>query len=490
MARARTVHRCQSCGAASPKWVGRCPGCDEWGTLVEEVDVVGPAASGLPAPERPVPIAEVDAGEFQPRPVGLPELDRVLAGGLVPGSVTLLGGEPGIGKSTLLLQAAAAVAATGATVLYISAEESRQQVRLRAERLGALRPRLLIASDTALPHVMAHVDEVRPDLLIVDSIQTVHLPELSSAAGSVAQVRECAARLVTEAKGRDMATLLVGHVTKEGSLAGPRVLEHLVDTVLAFEGDRHHALRLLRAVKHRYGATSELGVFEMCGQGLVAVADPSELFLADRLRGVPGSVVVPVLEGHRPMLVEVQALVAPTKMPAPRRTAEGVDPRRLGLLLAVLDTRAGVATSSADVYALAVGGVQVEDPGADLGVTLAVASSATGQAVAGDTVAFGEVGLGGELRQVAQAEARLREAARLGLRRAVVPVGTTGEEPAGLEVVRVATLRDALVAAGVDVPVVLPLRPEPERPPRPRPAPRLIQRTSLPWEEEGADPWT
>jgi DNA repair protein RadA/Sms len=431
--------------------VGRCPACGEWNTLVEE----SVADRGTPVPAGgsvPVPIDQVGADQHAPRPTGVPELDRVLSGGFVPGSVTLVGGEPGIGKSTLLLQVAAGVAASGRQVLYVSAEESAHQIRLRAERLGALRPRLLVASETSLPRILAHLDELRPELVVVDSIQTVHDPDLSSAPGSVAQVRECAARLVAVAKARDLSTVLVGHVTKEGSLAGPRVLEHLVDTVLSFEGDRHHGLRMLRATKHRFGATAELGVLEMGEGGLAAVGDPSELFLADRRRGVAGSVVVPALDGHRPLLVEVQALVAPSAAPSPRRSAEGLDAGRLAMLLAVLTQRVGISVSGADVYTLAVGGARVADTGADAGLALAVASAVTDQPVPDDLVVVGEVGLGGELRQVGHLEQRLREAERLGFRRAIVPATAIGV-PDGLEALPVASLADAVAAAGLtDVP--------------------------------------
>ena len=398
-----------------------------------------------------MPIAEVGSDAHGVVPVGLPELDRVLGGGLVPGSVTLLGGEPGVGKSTLLLQAAAALAAGGRRVLYLTAEESPEQVRRRAERLGALRPKLLVAATGDLPGLLGQVDHARPEVLVVDSIQTVHDPDVASAPGSVAQVRQCASALVEVARDRAMATVLVGHVTKDGSLAGPRVLEHLVDTVLSFEGDRHHALRLLRAVKHRHGSTAELGVLEMGAEGLVPVDDPSGLFLADRQPGVSGSVVVATVEGHRPLLVELQALAAPSTLPAPRRSAEGVDGGRLGMVLAVLGVRAGIAVAGLDVYALAVGGARVVEPGADLGLALAVASSATGVPVAAGTVALGEIGLGGELRQVVQAEVRLREAARLGFERAVVPATTVAPVPAGLELVRVASLVEAIEALGLDL---------------------------------------
>jgi DNA repair protein RadA/Sms len=389
--------------------------------------------------------------EWSARSTGVAELDRVLGGGLVPGSVTLLGGEPGIGKSTLLLQVAARRADLGSKVLYVTAEESRQQVRLRAERLGALHPRLWLVSELAVPSIVDHIDEVKPDVLIVDSIQAVHDPELGSAPGTVAQVRESAARLVGEAKARGLATILVGHVTKDGSLAGPRVLEHMVDTVLAFEGDRHHALRLLRAVKHRFGPTQDLGLFEMSEAGLVAVPDPSRLFLADRCPGVAGSVVLPTIEGHRPLLVEIQALVVASPLSTPRRSAQGVDGGRLALLLAVLQRRAGLSTAMFDVYALAVGGVKVTEPGADLAVALTVASSLTNQALPDDMVACGELGLGGELRQVSQTERRLAEAARMGFRRAVVPCSAPAT-PDGIEAVRVGSLAEAVAVLGLNQP--------------------------------------
>jgi DNA repair protein RadA/Sms len=395
-----------------------------------------------------VRVADVDMAEWRTRPTGVEELDRVLGGGLVPGSVTLVGGEPGIGKSTLLLQAAASMAATGARCLLVSAEESGQQVRLRAERMGAVGAELWLVAETSLPAVVAAVDEVKPDVLVVDSIQTVFDPDVGSAPGSVSQVRECAARLVALAKARGLATVLVGHVTKEGTLAGPRVLEHVVDTVLSFEGERHHSLRLLRAVKHRFGATGELGLFEMAGTGLVGVPDAGALFLADRRAGVPGSVVVPAMEGQRPLLVEVQGLISPTDLPMPRRSAQGLDGGRLALVLAVLAERAGMTFGKADVYASAVGGVRVTEPAADLPVALALASARTGVPLPPDLVACGEVGLGGELRQVASPGRRLAEAGRLGFRRAMVPPSAP-EVAAGLLILRPATLAEALDLLGM-----------------------------------------
>ena len=447
MARTRSTYRCGECGAEAPQWTGRCGGCGAWNTVVEER--VAPPSLAPAAPcSHAVPIAEVESEGWEPRPVGIGELDRVLGGGLVAGSVTLLGGEPGIGKSTLLLQALSGLARSGARCLLACGEESAQQVRMRAARLGALDPRLWLVAETQLPAILAHADTVAPDVLVVDSIQTVLDPELASAPGSVAQVRECAHRLVRAAKDGGRATVLVGHVTKDGTLAGPRVLEHVVDTVLSFEGERHHALRLLRAVKHRFGPTSELGLFEMTDQGLVGVPDPGRLFVSDRQAQAPGSVVVPTLEGQRPLLVELQALVAKSPLSSPRRSAQGLDSGRLAMVAAVLEERLGVSLTGADVYALAVGGVRVLEPGADLALALALVSSVTGAAVPADLVACGEVGLCGELRQVGQTGRRLAEAARLGFRRAVVP-SSAPEPPAGFEVLRAATLAEAVAKAGL-----------------------------------------
>jgi DNA repair protein RadA/Sms len=394
-----------------------------------------------------VPLSEVDLAAEPTRPTGIGELDRVLGGGLVPGSVTLLGGEPGIGKSSLLLQAVAALARAGCRCLLVTAEESASQVRRRADRLGAVATGLHLLAETGLPEVLAAVDEVRPDLLVVDSIQTVIDPQVGAAPGTISQVRECAGRLVRQAKERSLTTVLVGHVTKDGALAGPRALEHLVDTVLGFEGDRHHALRLLRADKHRFGSTAELGVFEMTDAGLLGVPDPSGLFLADRHPGIAGSVVVPTLEGHRPLLVEVQALVARSQLPSPRRGAIGLDQRRLVLLLAVLDRRTELGFGNADVHASVVGGVRLVEPGADLAVALALASARTGVPVPDDVVACGEIGLGGELRQVGATPRRLAEAARLGFRRAVVPASAP-DPPPGIVALRAATLQEAMALVG------------------------------------------
>lgn len=447
VAKLRTVYRCSDCGASFPKWAGQCATCRAWNTLVEDVEGpdealpsllhLGPAAVARP-------ITDIPSGEGGPSPTGIAELDRVLGTGLVPGSVLLLGGEPGIGKSTLLLQL---LAGWPGRTLYVSAEESGPQVRLRADRLAALGPELWLLSETSLPRIVAAIDEVRPTLVVVDSVQTIADPELGSVPGSVTQVRGCAARLVHEAKTRDLPIVLVGHVTKEGTLAGPRVLEHVVDVVLSFEGDRHHSLRLLRAVKNRFGPTDELGLFEMGEQGLVGVPDASSLFLADRRSGVPGSAVLATLEGQRPLMVEVQALTATTSSGAPpRRSAQGLDPGRLAMLLAVLERRARLAMATTEVYVSAVGGVRLAEPGADLAVCLALASALGGRPLAPDLVVFGEVGLAGEVRQVGNARRRLSEAARLGFRRAVVPANSpNGVE--GMSLVRVSTLSEALAAA-------------------------------------------
>lgn len=451
MAKLRLVHRCTECGASHPKWAGRCPACGAWNSLVEEVespDDISTLAAGMslfPAGVA-VPICEVSTLTSGPRATGISELDRVLGGGLVPGSVTLLGGEPGIGKSTLLLQL---LAGWSGRSLYVSAEESAQQVRLRAGRLDAVHPNLWLLAETSLPNIIATIDTIKPELVIIDSIQTVADPELSSAAGSVVQVRGCAYRLVQEAKHRGVSMVLVGHVTKEGGLAGPRVLEHVVDTVLAFEGERHHALRLLRASKHRFGPTDELGLFEMAELGMVPVPDPSQLFLADRRTGVAGSAVVPTIEGQRPLLVEVQALTNPVHSGAPpRRSAQGIDSSRLAMLLAVLERRASLVVNQHEVYVSVVGGVKLSEPGVDLSLCLAIASAMMNRPLPSDLVICGEVGLAGEVRQVAQTPRRLSEAARLGFARAIVP----NSAPAcgsDIRITRVATVSEALRAAGL-----------------------------------------
>lgn len=447
MAKIKTRFVCNHCGHVAHKWVGQCPDCDEWNSHDEEL-AEKIAKAPVVVQEAPRPITEVSIEQGAKVPTGASELDRVLGGGFVAGSVTLLGGEPGIGKSTLLLQATAALSRNDKRCLYVSAEESTEQVRMRADRLNAVVDGLWLVAETSISAILSHCDEIKPDVVIVDSIQTIFDPELSSAPGSVSQVRHCAHRLVTEAKRRAMTTIVVGHVTKEGGLAGPRTLEHVVDTVLAFEGDRHHALRLLRAAKHRFGATDELGVFEMTGAGLRSIGDPSRLFLVDRAQGVAGSVVVPILDGHRPLLVEVQALVAPSPIPSPRRSATGLDTSRLSLIIAVLERRSEIGFAKTDVFASAIGGVKISEPAADLGIALSLASSITGKALDPGLVACGEIGLAGELRQSAQTERRLSEAARVGFTTAVIPAGSP-PTPEGILGLRAETLTEALHLTGL-----------------------------------------
>ena len=417
--------------------------------MVEDVelpDAGTPAApSARPGPTR---IGDVGIEHGHPMATSISELDSVLGGGLVAGSVTLLGGEPGIGKSTLLLQL---LAKWAGPTLYVTAEESAQQVRRRAERLGATRDDLWLHAETSLPHILDAIDRIRPELVVIDSIQTVSDPALGSLPGSVGQVRGCAQRLVNVAKSREVSIVLVGHVTKEGGLAGPRVLEHVVDTVLQFEGDRHHALRLLRASKHRFGPTNELGLFEMAPSGLIGVPDPSSLFLADRRTGVPGSAVVPTMEGQRPIVVEVQALANPG-VPGvpPRRSALGLDGARLSMLMAVLARRSRETVSDQDVYVSTAGGVKLNEPGLDLGVCLAVVSAIRDCPLPAELAVFGEVGLGGELRQAGQSARRVTEAARLGFSRVIVPTNTPDTE-ADIKIIRAATLSEAVAAAGLGV---------------------------------------
>jgi DNA repair protein RadA/Sms len=443
MSRNSFHHVCTECGATSPKWAGRCGGCGGWNTLVEDLETVPAAPSTRPGPVR---IADVGDEGGRPSSTSITELDRVLGGGLLPGSVTLLGGEPGVGKSTLLLQL---LARWSGPALYVTAEESAQQVKRRAQRLGADRDDLWVHAETSLDHIVAAIGDITPELVVVDSIQTVVDGAVGSLPGSVAQVRGCAQRLVNEAKERGIAVVLVGHVTKDGGLAGPRVLEHVVDTVLQFEGDRHHALRLLRATKHRFGPTNELGLFEMGSTGLTGVCDPSSLFLADRRTGVPGSAVVPTMEGQRPIVVEVQALTSPAAPGVPpRRSALGVEATRLSMLMAVLGRRSRVLVGAEDVYASTAGGVKLTEPGLDLGLCLAVVSAVRDVPLPADLAVFGEIGLGGEVRQVAHAARRITEAARLGFRRVLVPVNSPStDEP--VTVVRVGTLSEAIAAAGL-----------------------------------------
>jgi DNA repair protein RadA/Sms len=428
MARASTFFACTSCGQSSAKWHGRCPGCGEWNTLVEER--VPEAAAGRPSSSskralKPVRLADVEAPAVRRLVTGIGEFDRVLGGGLVPGSMVLIGGSPGIGKSTITGGALGNLAGAGRRVLYVSGEESAAQVKLRAERLGPDALRVPIVAETSLEAVEATIEAERPEVCVVDSVQTLVSGELTGAAGSVGQVREVAARLTRVAKERDVAMLLVGHVTKEDSLAGPRVLEHLVDCVLQFEGERERTYRTLRALKNRFGSTNETGVFEMRESGLVEVADASARFVGEATQG-PGSVVLCAMEGSRPLLVEVQALVAPTSLVPPRRVANGVDRNRLALVMAVLSRHASVQLGTSDVFVSVAGGVRVDEPGADLAIALAVASAARGVPLGDGTrplAAFGEIGLTGELRHVAHPDRRLAEAAKFGLEPVLSPDG-------------------------------------------------------------------
>ena len=450
-ARDVSVYRCQQCGYASPK-AGTCPDClragGGWVQLVEERPrPVRGTRGSVATSDGPRPLKDISMQHDNRVRTGIGELDRVLGGGVVQGSLVLIGGDPGVGKSTLLLQAACALAQSAPPVLYVTAEESAAQVKMRADRLGVASDRLLLLAETDLSVVQANLDDVKPRGLVVDSIQTVFLPDLESAPGSVAQVRECGARLMTLAKGRSIATFLVGHVTKEGAIAGPRVLEHLVDTVLYFEGEQHHAYRVLRAVKNRFGSTNEIGVFEMAEGGLAEVKNPSGFFLAERPQGAPGSVVVSSLEGTRPVLLELQALVARASAAMPRRTVLGADYNRVCLLLAVLEKRAGVPLGSQDVFVNVAGGGHVTEPAADLGIVIAAASSYLDRPVPPDVLVLGEVGLTGEVRAIAGLEQRLREAAAHGFRRAIVPRSNLLEPAkAPIEVRGVATVGDALAA--------------------------------------------
>ena len=437
----KTLFVCTSCGTETPKWHGRCPGCGEWNTIVEERAPEAPSAGGLSRRSakaaRPVKLEEVEAPALARFETGIGEFDRVLGGGIVPGSLVLIGGAPGIGKSTITGGALGNLAAAGRKVLYVSGEESAAQVRLRAERLGEPALQVPIVTETDLDTVIATLEAERPDVCVVDSVQTLYAGGMTGAPGSVGQVREVAGRLMRLAKERQVAVILVGHVTKEGALAGPRVLEHLVDCVLQFEGERERTYRTLRALKNRFGSTNEVGVFEMRERGLVEVEDASSRFVEEATRG-PGSVVLCAMEGSRPLLVELQALVAPSELVPPRRVANGVDRNRLALVLAVLARHAGLGLGSSDVFVSVAGGVRVEEPGADLAIALAVASAARGVALgveAQPLAAFGEVGLSGELRYVAHAERRLSEAAKFGLSPVVSPDG------------QARTLRQALRAA-------------------------------------------
>lgn len=439
--------RCTECGWTTTKWVGRCGECQAWGT-VEEAGAVKARTTPTAVGASPaVPIGSVDVATAHAVPTGVGELDRVLGGGLVPGAVILLAGEPGVGKSTLLLDTAATWARTGCRVLYATGEESAAQVRLRAERIGAVADELYLAAETDLGSVLGHVDAVEPTLLILDSVQTVSSAEVDGAAGGVTQVKEVAASLIAVAKSRGVVVVLVGHVTKDGTVAGPRTLEHLVDVVLHFEGDRHGPLRLVRAVKNRFGAADEIGCFELIDDGIIGLSDPSGLFLGDRTQSAPGTCVTVTMEGRRPLLAEVQALVAPTSTPQPRRVTSGLDNARVAMMLGVLERRAGVKLAQQDCFTATVGGVKLTEPATDLAVALAMASSASDAALPSGLVALGEVGLAGDVRPVTSLARRLSEAARLGFTDAIIPAHRATTAPQGLAVHEVSTLQDALRVA-------------------------------------------
>ncbi|ASS68176.1 MULTISPECIES: DNA repair protein RadA [Paenibacillus] len=456
MAKLKVKFACTECGTESPKWLGKCPGCGAWNTMVEEKEtVVKTAGVGLSSPmargtkEKPRSIIDIDTGHEPRIESSIGELNRVLGGGVVPGSLILVGGDPGIGKSTLLLQTSHALSAAGLKVLYISGEESVRQTKLRADRLGALSASLFVLCETNMEHINDAIDTVQPDFLVIDSIQTVYDPSVQSAPGSVAQVRECTAHFMRVSKLGGIATVLVGHVTKEGAIAGPRLLEHMVDCVLYFEGERHHSYRLLRAVKNRFGSTNEIGIFEMGESGLREVANPSELFLSERPLGVSGSTVVASMEGTRPVLVELQALVAPTHFPSPRRTSTGYDHNRMALIIAVLEKRIGLFLQTQDAYLNAAGGVRLDEPAVDLAAAVALASSFKDAPTRPFDVVFGEVGLTGEVRAVSRAEQRVKEAQKLGFKRVIMPEKSLKgwKPPDDITIVGVNTVSEALRAA-------------------------------------------
>ena len=446
----KRIFACQSCGFQSPKWLGRCPDCGQWNSFVEET--ISPPGNfhhwdvEQTRLSPPQPLREISSQGEQRYRIGLEELDRVLGGGVVPGSATLVGGDPGIGKSTLVLQLLARLSDLGFRTLYISGEESIQQIKMRGDRLGASHSKTLVVSETSLESIFKILKETKPLFVAIDSIQTIFSGDIASAPGSVSQVREVAGRLMVWAKKTDTSLFLIGHVTKEGIIAGPRVLEHMVDTVLYFEGERGHAYRLLRAVKNRFGSTNEIGVFEMKDSGLEEVKDPSQLFLAERPLNVPGSVVVPSLEGSRPILIELQALVSQTNFGVPRRTAMGVDPNRVSLLVAVLEKKAGLNLLNQDIFLNVAGGIRIDEPAVDLGIVAALAGSFLDRPISPTTVLFGEVGLTGEIRGVSQALLRIKEAQKLGFTRCLLPKTNQDQAPknSSLEIIGISSLQDGL----------------------------------------------
>jgi DNA repair protein RadA/Sms len=424
MPKQKTIYTCSLCGYQSPKWLGKCPDCDQWNSFYEEVKVSPSRYSAL-NPETsnssPTPINEITLNTDNRILTDIKELDRVLGEGLVQGAVVLIGGDPGIGKSTLALQAITKLALKNKSVLYVTGEESLKQLRMRAERLGSLPENLFILAETALEKIIQEIRNIKPQIIIIDSVQTVYTSDLESAPGSVSQIRETCAKLINLSKETDTSAFLIGHVTKEGAIAGPRVLEHMVDTVLYFEGDRGHSYRILRAVKNRFGSTDEIGVFEMGQSGLSEVKNPSELFISERPYNSSGSVVVPSIEGTRPILVEIQALVTPTSLSLPRRTAIGLDSNRASILIAVIEKKLGITMYNQDVFLNVAGGVRLSEPGIDLGIITAIVSSKLDQPVPSDTVICGEVGLTGEVRSISQTSVRINEASRLGFTKFILP---------------------------------------------------------------------
>lgn len=447
MAKAKAIFRCTACGHQVAKWVGRCPDCGEWGSIEEGAPAPAAAGTTSVVPRSPARrITDVDAGTSSATPIGIAEFDRVLGRGIVPGSVVLLAGEPGVGKSTLLLETVKQWAAQGRTALYVTGEESAGQVRLRAERTGAVHENVFLAAETDLATVLGHVDEVGPSLLIVDSVQTLVATGVDGVTGGVTQIRAVTTALVSLAKTSGVAVILVGHVTKDGNVAGPRSLEHLVDVVLSFEGDRHSSLRMVRGIKNRFGPSDEVGCFEQRSDGIHEVSDPSGIFVHEHPADVAGSVALVAMDGRRAMVGQIQALLNKSEMPSPRRAVSGLDAARVAMMLAVAEKHAKISTGKHEVYASTVGGMKVTEPAADLAIFLAVGSSAADRPVPSTTVAIGEVGLAGEVRRVASTARRVAEAKRLGFRHAIVPAGSDEELPKGIRITKVASLADALGA--------------------------------------------
>ncbi|MCP8971084.1 DNA repair protein RadA [Ectobacillus ponti] len=452
MAKKKTKFVCQECGYHSPKFMGKCPGCGSWNTMVEEIEEtassnrLGFAAALTAEVSQPRPITQVETKTEARIVTKFQELNRVLGGGIVDGSLVLIGGDPGIGKSTLLLQVSSQLANSDYKVLYISGEESAKQIKLRADRLDVTSNNLFVLSETDLQRIARYIDDMLPSFVVIDSIQTIHLPEVTSAPGSVSQVRECTAELMKLAKIKGIPIFIVGHVTKEGAIAGPRMLEHMVDAVLYFEGERHHTYRILRAVKNRFGSTNEIGIFEMKELGLQEVLNPSEIFLEERPVGVAGSTVVASMEGTRPVLVEIQSLISPTSFGNPRRMATGLDHNRVSLIMAVLEKRAGMLLQNQDAYLKVAGGLKLDEPAIDLAVAVSIASSFRDKASAPTDVMIGEVGLTGEVRRVSRIDQRVQEAAKLGFKRAIIPKKNLGgwTIPEGIEVIGVSNIGEAL----------------------------------------------